>query len=45
MINECPHCKFLLETFTGNTDREYWLMTEVFVYLHDGDVCNVCDIT
>jgi hypothetical protein len=22
------------------TKREYWLMTEVFVYLHGSDVCN-----
>lgn len=39
---ECPHCKFLSETFLNHSDsnnREYWLMTEVFVYLHNGDVC------
>ena len=39
---ECPHCKFLAETFGNHpdsTDREYYLMTEVFVYLHGGDVC------
>ena len=38
----CPHCKFLTDTFGNHaesTDREYWLMTEVFVYLHGGDVC------
>ena len=22
------------------TNREYWIMTEVFVYLHKTDVCN-----
>ena len=38
----CPHCQFLSETFGNHaesTDREYWLMTEVFVYLHGGDFC------
>jgi len=41
---ECPHCKFISETFlpaNDGTDREYWLMTEVFVYLHGGkDYCD-----
>jgi len=42
---ECPHCKFLVETFLKDSDpysgeRDYYLMTEVFVYLHHGDVCN-----
>jgi len=47
MINEinseCPHCKFLDETFLSSgekNNREYWLMTEVFVYLHGSDICN-----
>jgi len=43
----CKHCDFISKTF-GNiinrqdsTNREYWLMTEVFKYLHDGkDYCN-----
>lgn len=41
--DECPHCKFLYETFTNvdeSTNRDYYLMTETFVYLHGGDVCN-----
>ncbi len=43
--SECPHCKFLHETFLknpnpGSAERDYYLMTEVFVYLHGGDVCN-----
>ena len=37
---ECPHCKFIEETFCGDhpidSNRNYWHMTEVFVYLHDG---------
>lgn len=41
---ECPHCKFLYETFLKDSDPYsgelvYYLMTEVFVYLHGGDVC------
>lgn len=48
--NECPHCKFLYETFLEHSDqytgdRDYYLMTEVFVYLHGGDVCNWSDKT
>jgi glycerol-3-phosphate cytidylyltransferase-like family protein len=41
---DCPHCKFISETFKNaenSTDREYWLMTEVFVYLHGSDVCSM----
>ena len=25
------------------SNKEYWQMTEVFVYLHGGDVCNDSD--
>jgi len=43
--SECPHCKFLTNVFNEDdeidSNREYWIMTEVFVYLHDGkDYCN-----
>ena len=42
--SKCPHCKFLSELFSNDeieSNREYWIMTEVFVYLHDGkDYCN-----
>ena len=41
--SDCPHCKFLYDTFFADpefTSKEYYLMTEVFVYLHGGDVCN-----
>jgi hypothetical protein len=47
MENECPHCKFISETFKNaenSTDREYWLMTEVFVYLHGSDVCSMAQV-
>ena len=43
---KCLHCKFLSETFCNNkekNDREYWQMTEVFVYLHGSDVCNFAE--
>lgn len=39
----CEHCSFISKTFppaVQMTNREYWLMTEVFVYLHGGkDYC------
>ena len=42
---ECPHCKFLYETFLKDSDtytceRDYYLMTDTFVYLHGGDECD-----
>ena len=41
---ECKHCSFISKTFPSAdqmTKREYWLMTEVFVYLHGGkDYCD-----
>ena len=39
---KCKHCEFLDTTFHEiNNNYEYWLMTEMFVYLHDGkDYCN-----
>jgi len=44
--NECPHCKFLESIFKpisemeDKTNREYWIFTEMFVYLHNGkDYC------
>jgi len=46
MIKECPHCKFLNEVFSldyngPENNREYWIFTETFVYLHGGvDYCN-----
>ncbi len=40
----CPHCKFMEELFKDDdikNNREYWIMTEVFVYLHEGkDYCD-----
>jgi len=41
-VRTCPHCDFIAKTFTDHpdsTNREYWIMTEVFVYLHGKDFC------
>ena len=39
---KCPHCKFISETFKDiDNNFEYWLLTEIFVYLHNGkDYCD-----
>jgi len=40
---DCERCALLLELYEGTdkTPRQYWLMTELFVLLHDGkDVCD-----
>ena len=45
-MENCNHCKFIKKTFgkvlkeKDSTNREYWLMTEIFVYLHGVDYCN-----
>jgi len=38
----CEACEQLVELYeaTPKTERHYWLMTELFVKLHGGDVCN-----
>ena len=38
----CEKCTMLLELYgaTAKTHRLYWVMTEIFVMLHGGDVCN-----
>lgn len=42
---KCAHCEFLNKTFgetlkiKDSTNREYWLFTEMFVYLHKADSC------
>ena len=37
----CKKCTMLSEFYenTKKTNRDYWLMTEVFVLLHGGDTC------
>lgn len=41
---KCPHCLFLSQRFLTSLKkddgREYWLMTEVFCYLHGSDHCD-----
>ena len=45
--SDCPHCEFLYTLFSNvkdMTSREYWIMTELFVYLHDKkDFCDYKD--
>lgn len=38
---DCEKCQTLDELYcrTPKSDRDYWLMTELFVMLHGGDVC------
>ncbi|KKK97728.1 hypothetical protein LCGC14_2649850 [marine sediment metagenome] len=42
---KCDHCIFIEKTFSkilqrdDSTNREYWIMTEVFFYLHNSDIC------
>ena len=43
---KCKHCEFLDEIFLPLSadwdNREYWIFTEMFVYLHDGkDYCEI----
>lgn len=42
LIKKCPHCEFIEKLYSNiESDKEYWQMTEVFVYLHNGkDYCN-----
>ena len=39
--NKCVKCAYLMELYerTPKSNRDYWLMTELFVMLHDSDVC------
>ncbi len=37
----CPHCAFLDTLGDPQSNREYWLITEIFVHLHKGkDYCD-----
>jgi len=49
---ECPHCKFMEEIGDNLTDKDkknrtiYYILTEVFVYLHNGKAyCDYKDIS
>ena len=37
----CEKCKILFELYerTPKSNRDYWLMTELFVLLHNSDEC------
>ena len=37
----CRKCKLLLELYerTSKSNRDYWVMTELFVLLHGSDRC------
>lgn len=37
----CNKCDLLIELYNGTerNTRQYWVMTELFVELHSGDVC------
>jgi hypothetical protein len=38
---KCPHCEWLETLDAPQSNREYWLITEMFVYLHNGkDYCD-----
>lgn len=43
-MKRCPYCKWIGKIFHNAkdmTNREYWIMTEIFVYLHNGkDYCD-----
>ena len=37
----CPYCEFIGTLGDVQSNREYWIITEIFVYLHGGkDYCN-----
>jgi len=37
----CERCTMLMELYEGTEQnpRQYWVMTELFVMLHGGDIC------
>jgi len=37
----CQKCELLIELYrqVESSPRNYWVMTELFVFLHRGDVC------
>jgi len=40
-MNKCPHCEFMETLGDIQSNREYWISTEIFVYLHNGkDYCD-----
>jgi len=41
-MDKCEKCELLIELYgrTPESDRDYWIMTELFVMLHGSDICN-----
>jgi hypothetical protein len=39
--SQCLKCEYLSELYkrTPKSERDYWVMTELFVMLHGGDIC------
>lgn len=43
MSEKCKKCDLLMELFetAEQTNRNYWIVTELFVFMHNGkDYCN-----
>ena len=41
-MSDCRKCEQLFELYeqTPKTNRDYWLMTNLFVMIHGSDICN-----
>jgi len=41
----CERCNLLSELYdrTPKSERDYWIMTELFVLLHGSDICTYSD--
>ncbi len=40
-FKDCPHCQFIATLGEVQSNKEYWLITKIFVHLHGGkDYCN-----
>ena len=39
---KCQACELLIELYNGTpkTNRDYWIMTEIFVMIHGSDICD-----
>ncbi len=41
-VIKCEHCKFIESMGEPQDDREYWIITEIFIHLHGGaDHCEI----
>ena len=42
----CKHAQFINSLGNPQSKREYWIMTEIFCYLHNGkDVCDCGELS